>query len=45
MGLAGLMTPDNQDLFPKPLIVAYFNVDYVKNAKGKYWLIHYSGKA
>ncbi|XP_072038113.1 protein disulfide-isomerase A3-like isoform X2 [Amphiura filiformis] len=37
-GLCGLLTPDNQDLFNKPLVVAYFNVDYKKNAKGtNYW--------
>ncbi len=32
------MTNDNQDLFHKPLVVAYFNVDFKLNAKGKYVL-------
>ncbi|XP_071952911.1 protein disulfide-isomerase A3-like [Antedon mediterranea] len=37
-GLCGHMTTDNQDQFQKPLLVAYYNVDYVKNTKGtNYW--------
>ncbi|XP_033120554.1 protein disulfide-isomerase A3-like [Anneissia japonica] len=37
-GLCGHMTTDNQDQFQKPLLVAYYNVDYEKNQKGtNYW--------
>jgi protein disulfide isomerase family A protein 3 len=37
-GLAGHRTPSNQDQFKTPLVVAYYDVDYVKNAKGtNYW--------
>ena len=37
-GLVGHMTPDNQDSFKKPLVIAYFNVDYTLNPKGtNYW--------
>ncbi|XP_022107465.1 protein disulfide-isomerase A3-like [Acanthaster planci] len=34
MGLCGHMTPDNQDLFKKPQVVAYYKVDYKQNPKG-----------
>ncbi|KAF0287538.1 Protein disulfide-isomerase A3 [Amphibalanus amphitrite] len=37
-GLVGHRTTDNVADFKAPLIVAYFNVDYVKNPKGtNYW--------
>ncbi|KAK4872052.1 hypothetical protein RN001_016176 [Aquatica leii] len=37
-GLVGHRTYDNKDDFKNPLIVAYYNVDYNKNAKGtNYW--------
>ena len=36
-GLAGEMTPDNQDQFKKPLCVVYYNVDYKLNAKGGFF--------
>lgn len=37
-GLAGVRRSDNQRDFKSPLVVAYFNVDYVKNPKGtNYW--------
>lgn len=37
-GLVGLRTRDNVEAFKKPLVVAYYNVDYVKNPKGtNYW--------
>lgn len=37
-GLCGHRTTSNQDQFKKPLVVAYYNVDYIKNAKGtNYW--------
>ncbi|CAG0924510.1 unnamed protein product [Notodromas monacha] len=37
-GLVGHRTQDNSKQFPKPLIVAYYSVDYVKNPKGtNYW--------
>lgn len=37
-GLVGVRTRDNAPEFKNPLIVAYYNVDYVKNAKGtNYW--------
>ena len=37
MGLAGVRTPDNTELFDarKPLAVVYFNIDYTHNAKGE----------
>ena len=37
-GLVGHRTPDNGREFKEPLVVAYFDVDYVKNVKGtNYW--------
>jgi len=37
-GLVGHRKPDNRQDFQNPLIVAYYTVDYVKNAKGtNYW--------
>ncbi|XP_072939939.1 protein disulfide-isomerase A3 [Epargyreus clarus] len=37
-GLVGVRQKDNARDFTNPLIVAYFDVDYVKNAKGtNYW--------
>jgi len=37
-GLCGVRTTDNAKDFQNPLVVAYFAVDYVKNAKGsQYW--------
>lgn len=37
-GLVGVRTRDNSALFKNPLVVAYYAVDYVKNAKGtNYW--------
>jgi protein disulfide isomerase family A protein 3 len=37
-GLAGLRTSNNQDKFEKPLVVVFYNVDYVKDPKGtNYW--------
>lgn len=37
-GLVGHRRPDNQNDFKQPLVVAYYSVDYVKNAKGtNYW--------
>ncbi|XP_029156289.1 protein disulfide-isomerase A3 [Nylanderia fulva] len=37
-GIAGVRTRDNSQDFKNPLVVAYYNVDYVKNAKGtNYW--------
>ncbi|XP_011494031.1 PREDICTED: protein disulfide-isomerase A3 [Ceratosolen solmsi marchali] len=37
-GLVGLRTRDNMEAFKKPLVVAYYSVDYVKNPKGtNYW--------
>ncbi|XP_012265942.1 protein disulfide-isomerase A3 [Athalia rosae] len=37
-GIAGVRTRDNAAEFKNPLVVAYYNVDYVKNAKGtNYW--------
>jgi len=37
-GLAGHRTTDNSADFKTPLVVAYYNVDYVKNVKGtNYW--------
>ena len=35
LGLCGHMTDGNADKFKKPLVVAYYDVDYVKNAKGE----------
>ena len=36
--MAGHRTPSNQEQFKKPLVVAYYDVDYVKNVKGtNYW--------
>ena len=38
MGLCELRTMDNAENFGKPYIVAYYDVDYVKNVKGtNYW--------
>jgi len=37
-GLCGHRTTDNAKDFKMPLVVAYYNVDYAKNAKGtNYW--------
>ncbi|KAK2192902.1 hypothetical protein NP493_21g11061 [Ridgeia piscesae] len=37
-GFAGLRTSGNANQFKKPLVVAYYAVDYVKNPKGtNYW--------
>lgn len=37
-GLVGYRTFDNKADFKNPLVIAYYNVDYVKNAKGtNYW--------
>lgn len=37
-GLVGHRTPTNKHEFENPLVIAYYNVDYVKNAKGtNYW--------
>lgn len=37
-GIAGIRTRDNVQDFKNPLVVAYYNVDYVKNPKGtNYW--------
>ncbi|XP_071109645.1 protein disulfide-isomerase A3-like [Haliotis cracherodii] len=37
-GLCGQRKQDNADQFKKPLFVAYYDVDYVKNIKGtNYW--------
>ncbi|EDO31634.1 predicted protein [Nematostella vectensis] len=37
-GRVGQRTPDNEEQFPKPLCVVFFDVDWKKNAKGsKYW--------
>lgn len=37
-GLAGVRTRDNTADFQNPLVVAYYDVDYVKNPKGtNYW--------
>ncbi|CAH3950753.1 unnamed protein product [Pieris brassicae] len=37
-GLVGIRQKDNMRDFTDPLVVAYFDVDYVKNAKGtNYW--------
>uniref|UniRef100_A0A1L8DTX7 Protein disulfide-isomerase n=1 Tax=Nyssomyia neivai TaxID=330878 RepID=A0A1L8DTX7_9DIPT len=37
-GLVGHRTRDSVPEFQNPLVIAYFNVDYVKNAKGtNYW--------
>jgi protein disulfide isomerase family A protein 3 len=37
-GLCGQRTMDNMDAFEKPLVVVYYNVDYVKDPKGtNYW--------
>lgn len=38
IGLCAHRTPDNADKIKKPFIVAYYDVDYVKNVKGtNYW--------
>ena len=40
MGLAGVRDNDNIKFFEtkKPLAVAYFDIDYIRNAKGSnYW--------
>ncbi|KAH3841036.1 protein disulfide-isomerase A3-like [Dreissena polymorpha] len=38
LGLCGHRTSDNADKFGKPTVVAYFEVDFVKNVKGtNYW--------
>ncbi|XP_046434463.1 protein disulfide-isomerase A3 [Neodiprion pinetum] len=37
-GIVGVRTRDNAADFKNPLVVAYYNVDYVKNVKGtNYW--------
>ena len=35
--MCGVMKADNKDLFKKPVVVAYFQVDYEKNPKGMFW--------
>jgi protein disulfide isomerase family A protein 3 len=38
IGLCGHRTMENMDKFKKPTVVAYYEVDYVKNVKGtNYW--------
>ncbi len=38
LGLAGVRTNDNVEFFNKPLVVVYFDLDYVRNPKGSnYW--------
>lgn len=38
IGLCGHRVQDNVNNFKKPLVVAFYNVDYVKNSKGtNYW--------
>lgn len=34
-GLVGHRTTENTDDFKSPLVIAYYNVDYVKNPKGR----------
>lgn len=44
MGLAGVRNADNMAMFEakKPLVVAYYNVDYTHNPKGSnYWRNRY----
>lgn len=41
-GLVGHRTHDNHDDFKSPLIVVYYDVDYVKNPKGKFNFLHFS---
>lgn len=37
-GIAGVRTRDNMQDFKTPMVIAYYNVDYVKNPKGtNYW--------
>ena len=37
-GLCGIRTQDTASQFQKPLVVVYYNVDYVKDPKGtNYW--------
>ncbi|EFN76813.1 protein disulfide-isomerase A3 [Harpegnathos saltator] len=37
-GLVGVRTRDNKEEFKNPLVIAYYNVDYAKNAKStNYW--------
>jgi protein disulfide isomerase family A protein 3 len=37
-GLCGHRTQGNADKFKKPLVIAYYDVDYEKNEKGtNYW--------
>ena len=45
MGLAGVRTPDNAELFDakKPLVVVYFSVDYTHNPKGERTLLYGDG--
>ena len=45
MGLAGVRTPDNAELFDakKPLVVVYFSVDYTHNPKGERTLLYGNG--
>ena len=44
-GLVGHRTASNSQQFNNPLVVAYYDVDYVKNPKGtNYWrnrLLHH----
>ena len=41
-GLCELRTTDNADKFKKPLVVAFYDVDYDKNEKGtNYWRNRY----
>lgn len=33
LGLVGQMTPSNENMFSKPLIAVYYNIDWQKNLK------------
>ncbi len=34
VGLVGHMTPDNEKFFEKPLLVVFYDLDFVKNPSG-----------
>lgn len=38
-GLVGVRTQDSSKDFKQPLVIAYFNVDYKKNAKGFFYYL------
>lgn len=45
LGLCGHRTQSNAEKFKKPLVVAFYDVDYVKNEKGtNYWRNRSVGK-